>query len=253
MGGTIILVDTSYLIFQTYFKCNPKFSLQKFNHEFELCLLNIVSHYKSNTKDIVFAIDCDKSSVWRKEVYESYKMNRKINKNKFNSQIFRHVYKILIPKLQEIYCLKVIEHAQLEADDIIGILNKYITTKLCRKVVIVSEDKDFIQLHSERTIIVNSKMLDISNKYTSSLLRNYLQIKIMIGDRGDNIGPILKRMNMSQALSIIENPLDFASLLDDPVIRRKYELNALLIDFGNIPKDFQKRVLYKYRYYSKTT
>jgi hypothetical protein len=125
---------------------------EKLTKEFALhTILNSIrkSYKQHKTKYGTMVICCDSKRNWRKDVYEFYKYKRR--KDKKNSDIdWDLIYECLDFTKKEInegFPYLVIEEDNCEADDIIGVLAKY-ATKNKKPTVIVSNDKDFIQLHS---------------------------------------------------------------------------------------------------------
>lgn len=93
---------------------------------------------------------CDDIQNWRQREFEFYKWKRK--KNKENSDIdWNFVYECLDYTKDSIdagFPYNVIQVFDAEADDIIGCLARYATVNEI-PTVIVSNDKDFIQLHGK--------------------------------------------------------------------------------------------------------
>lgn len=95
-------------------------------------------------------ICCDHKRNWRKDEFKYYKYKRKKDREKSDVD-WDLIYKCLDFVKEEIregfpYLVAEVENA--EADDIIGALAKYATENQ-KPCVIVSNDKDFVQRHSE--------------------------------------------------------------------------------------------------------
>ena len=89
-------------------------------------------------------ICCDNKNYWRKKVFPQYKINRKRTKQ-YQTRDWSMVFKCLNQvreELKENFPYIVLEIISAEADDIIGVLSEHLTDK----TVIVSGDKDFLQL-----------------------------------------------------------------------------------------------------------
>ena len=95
-------------------------------------------------------ICCDADGNWRKNEFEYYKWKRK--KDKESSDVdWDLIYECLDftrDALDDGFPYNVITVDNSEADDVIGALGRYATEQE-KQTVIVSNDKDFIQLHSE--------------------------------------------------------------------------------------------------------
>jgi len=65
-----------------------------------------------------------------------------------------------------------------------------------------------------------------------------LYIKILTGDKSDNIPGCFRRCGTKTALKLIHNPLLLKEKLDNDInAKMQYQLNSQLIDFSNIPKE----------------
>ena len=115
-------------------------------------VLNSLRAHKKRFRDYgEMIIACDSGNVWRREVFPNYKAGRKKVREKSGhdwTKIFEIMSKIK-DELKEHMPYKVIEIDTAEADDIIAALVKksYYTNQ---NVLILSGDKDFIQLHNNR-------------------------------------------------------------------------------------------------------
>ena len=117
-----------------------------------MVLNSLRAHNKRFRKEYgEMVIACDSGNVWRREVFPNYKAGRKKVRDKSGhdwTTIFEIMSKIK-NELKEHMPYKVIEVDTAEADDIIAALVKksYYTNQ---NVLILSGDKDFIQLHNNR-------------------------------------------------------------------------------------------------------
>ena len=95
-------------------------------------------------------ICCDDKTNWRKDEFEYYKYKRR--KDKEDSDVdWDFIYKCLDYVQEELhngFPYSVITVDNAEADDVIGALANYATDKE-KQTVIISNDKDFVQLHSD--------------------------------------------------------------------------------------------------------
>jgi 5'-3' exonuclease len=144
----MIIVDTNQVIIsnimaQTY--NSPGFEEDLIRHIF----LNSIKYFRKTFKDefgeLVLAFDGPNS--WRKDAFPYYKANRKKAQDK---SVFdwNELFTILNKIREEIkfnFPYKVVHLDRTEADDIIAVLSK--TTKDDR-VLIISGDKDFVQLQN---------------------------------------------------------------------------------------------------------
>jgi len=202
-----------------------------------------------NPDQIVFAFD-DKRS-WRYDIYPEYKAHRKLNRIK---NILEH--EIFIEKLEEFISdlklnfsnMYVIKIKGAEADDTIALLSRELVDD---DITIISTDSDLNQLLNK-----NVKQYDpIKQIFIENINKNAnLQIKIIGGDRNDNIHGINKGIGKVRAGKILEERLDnyINNLKDDEkeIVRQKYELNLKLINFDFIPTNIKNDILNEYKNYN---
>lgn len=123
------------------------------NEKFALhMILNSIrkANAKFSKKFGTMVICCDDKKNWRTQEFEFYKYKRK--RDRKNSDIdWKLIYKCLDytkDTLIKDFPYNVVAVDNAEADDIIGALSVYATDE-SKPTVIVSNDKDFIQLHSD--------------------------------------------------------------------------------------------------------
>jgi 5'-3' exonuclease len=112
-------------------------------------ILNSIRSYNMKFKDEYgeMIIACDDRNFWRRDIFPYYKANRKKSREKSElnwTQIFDSLHKIR-DELKAFFPYRVIQVDSAEADDIIGsLVMKYGDTN--EKILILSGDKDFVQL-----------------------------------------------------------------------------------------------------------
>jgi DNA polymerase-1 len=145
---------------------------------------------------VVVVFDGQGSSTNKRYIYPEYKANRGINRvtnwDSFESQQ-EESEAITSQLVRLIYYLKtlpldLIVIDKIEADDVIG----YITGKLDGEVTIMSSDRDYLQLVSDRVTIYSptkKKFYDRDMVLTEYGVtpKNFLTQKILLGDSGDNV------------------------------------------------------------------
>ena len=145
-----------------------------------------------------------------------------------------------------------------EADDCIATICMHInqTPDEYEKVLILSSDKDFIQLQKYNFVTqyspVNKKFINGIDPYL------YIKEHILVGDRSDSIPNILspdntfvdglrqKPFSKKRKDSILmskQEPEDFCN----PEQLRNYQRNKTLIDLDCIPKDVKREIMIEYR------
>jgi 5'-3' exonuclease len=206
-------------------------------------ILTALKKFKPNR--VVLAIDSKKP--WRKKIYSAYKEHRKElkEKSKIDYEKFYKVVDNFIGSFKEtfsnIYCIKVDD---AEADDIIAILSKY--EMVDYKKIIISGDSDFNQLLSTKNVkLYNPREMKFVECLNPKLL---LEIKILTGDKSDNIYPIKKRVGDVTARKILNQGLD--NYLQSENLNDKYKINRQLIDFNYIPKEISDKIKNEFNSYN---
>jgi len=221
-------------------------------------VLNSLRSYKSkfgaDYGDLVIA--CDNTNYWRKQMFPYYKANRKKaqEKSELNwKAIFECLNKIR-QELKDYFPYKVIDIESAEADDIIATLILEGAENPFEDILILSADKDFIQLHQHTHV----KQYDpIRKKWiTHKDPERYLAEHILKGDSGDGVPNVLsndncfvigerqKPMTQKKIDAFIELGLD--GKFDHPQ-SRNYMRNKRLIDLNMIPETVKNKILESYR------
>jgi 5'-3' exonuclease len=157
--------------------------------------LNSLRSYKTKFGDEFgeMIIACDNTNYWRKQLFPYYKANRKKAQEKSEldwKSIFECMNKIRA-ELKEFFPYRVIDIESAEADDVIATLVK--NADSADKVLILSGDKDFIQLHKYSNI----KQYDpVRKKFiTHENPDRYLMEHVLKGDSGDGVPNVLSSDN----------------------------------------------------------
>ena len=223
-------------------------------------VLNSLRYYRSrfNEKYGELIICCDSKHYWRRDYFPNYKANRKKERQSTGHDwdvIFECLNKIR-DELKEHFPYKVLEVYGAEADDIIATLVK--TVRLDNENLILSSDKDFIQLHGlhvDQFSPVTKKILNGGDPL------KFLREHIIKGDRSDGVPnilsaddtfitekrqkPIRKTMlsELTEALDTWEPDKLFqlAKCPKDTWVRN-WQRNETLIDLNKIPTDITKKI-----------
>jgi 5'-3' exonuclease len=266
-----VFFDLSYFIFHRYYSIfnwykksqptdqldvstileNPTF-MGKYDKLFEKNIVDIVKTCKVNWRYVYLIKDCPRDEIWRHTLYHHYKETRDERLETFNRDIFRHTYGQLIPALQTKYKFNIVSHPKLEADDVIALL-KFRVRDLNSsvRIVIITNDNDYIQLSDSNTTIQNLAGRNICLRVGMNPAL-YLETKCILGDKSDNIPSIMKKIGPKTAEKLADSKENFAKFCQKhPEAERQYQLNRCLIDFTNIPQDL-KEAFYN-RVTTKTT
>jgi len=195
---------------------------------------------------------CDGRHSWRRDHFPQYKAARKTNRDADSrdwTQIFGCLDTIK-SELKEYFPYKYIEIDESEADDIIGVLARIAT----EKVMIISGDKDFIQLQVRDNV---DQYSPITKKivYDANPAK-YLKEHILRGDSSDGVPNFLSADNsivdkIRQApitkkkveLWVDQEPEDFCN--EEQL--RNYHRNMKLIDLRYTPSNIVAQVGSQFR------
>ena len=205
-------------------------------------------------------ICADGMNTWRKQYFPEYKANRKKRRDATSNMDWPEIFRILTlvrEEIRENLPYKVLHMEGCEADDIIGALAMR-TQEFGQgePVMIVSSDKDFIQLQKYNNV---KQFSPIQKKaVVDKNPRTYLFNHIMRGDSGDGIPNILSKDNTFVSDDAKQTPLrqtriddwlDKSDNLKDSMaeeVYRNYQRNKTLIDLAEIPESIQESIIYTY-------
>ena len=224
-------------------------------------VLNNLRYYRSKFTEEYgeLVICCDSKHYWRRDYFPHYKANRK--KDRASSGYdWNFIFESLNSVRDEIkthFPYKVLEIYGAEADDIIATLVK--SSDGDAPNLIVSSDKDFIQLHGynvKQYSPVSKKLLNGSDPV------GYLREHIFKGDRSDGVPNVLsaddtfvaekrqKPMRKTTLATLTEamntsDAIDLHNLAKCPrdTWIRNYQRNETLIDLNKIPNDIENEIL----------
>lgn len=201
-------------------------------------------------------IACDNSNYWRKKIFPYYKANRKKNIETSEldwKSLFECLNKIR-SELKEYFPYRVIDVESAEADDIISTLVGEFGSELNtgEKLLILSGDKDFIQLHKYSNVSQYDPTRKKWIKHDDP--ERFLQEHILKGDAGDGIPNILSPDNCF-VVGDRQRPLTAKKMekiletdteeLDEP-LSRNYWRNAKLIDLSFTPNEIREKVMQQF-------
>jgi 5'-3' exonuclease len=260
---TFLLIDTSYLIFYRIFAIKSWFNraypddeitdpilnetfMEKYDKLFISSIEKVIKNMKFNIpiSNWIFAQDCAcEKSIWRYELFPEYKDGR-IDNTLIAKNIFKHTYENILKD----FCIenqcKMIGVDKCEADDIIAVLTNYYLNKN-KKVIILANDHDYFQLLKNSDV----KIINLQNKLLNEKSTGEdLMMKILIGDKSDNIPPAFKKCGIKTAEKLIKD----SELLEEKLEkegREQYELNKKLIDFNEIPNIYKQQIINKFLNY----
>jgi len=194
----------------------------------------------------------DSKHYWRREYFPNYKAGRRKGREKDNKdwdKIFTVLNKIKA-EFKDNLPYKYLEVYGAEADDIIATLCK---TNQNEKIMIISGDKDFIQLHKYPKVKQYSPIL---KKYVNDHNpTTYIKEHILKGDTSDGVPNVLSPDN-TFVDSIRQRPLGRKKIetwldihIDDlpEEVKRNYQRNDKLINLDNIPEELGKEIMFEFK------
>lgn len=216
---------------------------------------SLKNKYKSHGQVV---IACDDRKYWRRNLFAPYKGNRKKDREKSDidwTGIFNALNTIK-QELKDNFPYPVIQVENAEADDVIGTLvtefGVPLNSSSAEQIVILSGDKDFIQLHTFANVTqydpVHKKSIENNNP------ERFLKELVLKGDRGDGIPNVLSPDNCIiegvRQKKLTQKKIDELLATDpsqyEPEIAQNYKRNSVLIDLNHIPQSIRTAVLDQY-------
>lgn len=186
--------------------------------------------------------DCPQNEIWRKAIFPAYKDGRNVEKNKQAN--IAYFFKLAIK--EDLFRKAGVEinyrHDKLEADDCVylGIQHLRETDKES-DVFIISSDHDYLQIVDEKTKLIDLKYKNHGESKTSfGNADKDLFMKIVLGDKSDNISPIFqnKKIGKKTIEKLYEDKGKFYEMLsNDHDALTRFETNTILVDLKHIPSD----------------
>ena len=213
--------------------------------------------YKDEYGEMVLAVDA--ANNWRRSVFPQYKASRKKNRKESTfdwNEAFR-LLNLVREEIAENFPYKVIKVDKCEADDVIGtlVVKKSTIQFNTEKIMIVSSDRDFLQLQRFPNVKQFSPLLKKELKENNA--RYYLFNHIIRGDKGDGVPNILSNddtfvegfrqtpMSQKKVDGIIED-LEQGELLYAASWYRNYLRNERLIALSETPEELKTEIINTY-------
>lgn len=268
----VVLVDGNNLMFRSYFATLYSGSTLRNKKGFPTNAIygfvNMINKIISEEKPMYIAVAFDIGKTFRHEKYDYYKGKRDNTPDELKEQF--PIAKQILTAMN----IKYFELQGYEADDIIGTFSKKCEQDDEFKALIVSSDKDLLQLITDQTEVKLLKTKDYIRMDYKTFYDTYgiepikmIDLKALMGDASDNI-PGVKGIGEKTALkllttygslsSIYEHIDEIKGSVKDKLIQDKdnaymsYDiatiykdvpLNVELEELAYIPKD--KNELYK--------
>ena len=228
-------------------------------------VLNNLRYYRSRFTEKYgeLVICCDSKHYWRRDYFPNYKANRKKDRasSGYDCDFIFTTLNGIRDEIKEHFPYKVLEVYGAEADDIIATLVKLEQGDL--DTIIISSDKDFIQLHGFHV----KQYSPVSKKFVNGTPpQEYLREHIIRGDRSDGVPNVLspddtfteskrqKPIRKTMLITLTEamdrwEPKDLFQLAKcsrDTWVRN-WQRNETLIDLNKIPNDIRDEILTEFK------
>lgn len=259
----MILIDNNQVLLGSLFALTKGDAAQFSEDLLRHTVLNIYRTYRQKFRNAGEIVLCHEGGrCWRTLHFPQYKQNR--TKARATSEVdWKAIYKMIDGIREEIRGVFPYRHMRVagaEADDIIATLTKHYSST--EEVIIVSSDKDFQQLQ----VYPNVRQWSPVTKgfVTCKNPTEFLMEHILGGDSGDGVPNILsdddcfvtegKRQTplTSKKLAAIQEQVSVIgnNLIPDPSmpdkIKRNWDRNRSLVDFGYIPVVLENNILQAY-------
>lgn len=258
--NNIVLIDSSYYVFHRYFATYRWFLFQNIDvsvddiTDNEVFITAFYKHINNDIKkickkwnthkdNIVFCVDCQRTEIWRNDIYDTYKATR-VQKTNFNKKIFS-----IFSDYTNLLGFKYISQSRLEGDDVIYLTQKaaiaaktalapLADTTADANIVIITNDNDFLQLVDTQTQVYNMQFKELMKRGYNNPKVDLL-FKAIYGDKSDNISKIGTGITKEKALMISNmTDSDREKYIKECGYEEKFRLNMNLISFENIPKEY---------------
>ena len=219
MVKKLILIDGNNLMFRSYYATAYTGNMMKNSKGVPTNALfgfvNMMNKIISEENPSYMAVAFDIGKNFRKEEYDFYKEGRIDTPEEL---------KIQMPIAREILDKMGIKHFELapyEADDIVGTIVKMTEADKDFASVIVSSDKDLLQLISDETEVKLLKQTGFIRYNHKAFVDDYkiepikmIDLKALMGDQSDNI-PGVKGIGEKTALKLLQEYKSLENLYDN--------------------------------------
>lgn len=273
METPLVLIDGSYFIFYRVYslinwwkKARPESSVENLDQNEEFLdkfkeivvkkIKEIPKKLKLKNCTLWFAKDCPRKSIWRNKYFDlksqqiqmipefnELKEQPNSNSNDFYkagrkqtiniSPFFKIAYSENL--LQQAGIKKILYHPNLEADDCVALTTKHFN----KETIIIANDHDYKQLLNDHCKLYNLQYKEI----TSNNPPLDLFLKIILGDKSDNIKGLFKRCGKKTGEKYFNDRELFNKKCKEEQQLIAFEINKILIDFNYIPSLLQKEFI----------
>jgi hypothetical protein len=244
---SILLIDLHQIFFANLMM--PKRGVTLDENFFRHLVLNSIRANRVKFKEYEEVVIATDSWSWRRNVFPFYKANRKLSRDNSTTIDWKSIFASLSKIREEIkehFPYKVIHVEGAEADDIISWVCREFREK---KILILSGDKDFVQLQSLKGV----KQYDpIRKKFlTDPDPQKFLYEHILRGDSGDGIPNVLSDDDTfvspdKRQIPLTKKKIKELSMIDIQSLPN-YNRNKELIDLTFTPIDITAKIYCDYQ------
>ena len=245
----IVLVDGNNLLFRSYYATAYSGNFMNNSKGFPTNglygFVNMINKIINEEKPKYMLVAFDKGKTFRHDKYKEYKAGRIEMPNELKQQF---------PKAKELLKymgIKSFEIDNYEADDIIGTLAKKVDEEDEFNALIVSSDKDLLQLISDEVTVKLLKSKDYIMMDKTMFQEVYgltpdkmIDIKALQGDSSDNI-PGVKGIGEKTALKLLQEYGDLDGVYDNIHNIKNATATKLINDRGNAYYSKELATIYK--------
>lgn len=203
----VVLVDGNNLLFRSYYATAYTGNIMRNRDGFPTNglygFVNMINKIvaEENPKYMMVAFDIGKT--FRHEKYKDYKGGRRETPEDLKVQF------PIAKKILTAMGIKYLEYEGYEADDIIGTISSWCDKDPEYEALIVSSDKDLLQLISDETVVKLLKPKDYIMMNKATFIQTYgfepikmIDLKALMGDTSDNI-PGVKGIGEKTAIKLL--------------------------------------------------
>ena len=221
-------------------------------------VLNTIRQYKQTHRRIYdcgagpgLVICCDSEKNWRKESFPEYKANRK-KRREDDTTDWKSLFEFLnemIEDLRNYFPYRVVKVDRAEADDIIAVL---VQEEHWNPTLIISSDKDFIQLHEYEGV---SQWSPLTKDWVTGDPKESLWEKLIRGDAGDGVPNILSSDDTFVTEGKRQRPIskkkmelwktDRDTWTED--MARNFNRNETMVDLSKSPESIRINIINEYK------
>ena len=215
----LVLVDGNNLMFRSFFATAYTGNIMRNSKNFPTNALygfvTMINKIIAEEEPTYMCVAFDIGKNFRKQEYSFYKEGRATTPDELKEQM------PVARKILDAMGIKHIELEPYEADDIIGTITNFCENDDTFASLIVSSDKDLLQLISDETVVKLLKQTGYIRYTKEKFIEDYgiepirmIDLKALMGDSSDNI-PGVKGIGEKTALKLLQEYKSLENLYDN--------------------------------------